>query len=85
MTESFDRERHLAVIPAAVVVRAQHDMDFATRLLHRDTRDEALNDPSLRLTEDERNEVSSRLDDIASMSFQDAMVRIRDAGVVCLG
>jgi hypothetical protein len=85
MTESEHRERHLADIPGAVVVRAQHDMDFATRLLHRDTRDEALNDPSLRLTEDERTELSSRLDDIATMSFQDAMERIRDAGVLCLG
>ena len=85
MTVSGDRERHLSDIPGSVVVRAQHDMEFATRLLHRDTRDEALNDPSLRLTEDERNDLSSRLDDIAAMSFQDAMVQIRAAGVVCLG
>jgi hypothetical protein len=83
MTES--RERHLADIPGSVVVRAQQDMDFATRLLHRDTRDDALNDPSLGLTEDERSDLSGRLDDIAAMSFQDAMERIRDAGVVCLG
>jgi len=83
MTES--REPHLSGVPGSVVVRAQHDMDFATRLLHRDTRDDALNDPSLRLTEDERSELSARLDDIAAMSFQDAMERIRDAGVVCLG
>jgi hypothetical protein len=83
MTES--REPHLAGVPGSVVVRAQHDMDFATRLLHRDTRDDALNDPALRLTEDERSQLSARLDDIAAMSFQDAMERIRDAGVVCLG
>jgi hypothetical protein len=79
------RDRHLADIPGSVVIRAQHDMDFATRLLHRDTRDDALSDPSLRLTEDQRTELSSRLDDIADMSFQDAMERIRDAGVICLG
>jgi hypothetical protein len=83
MTES--RDRHLADIPGSVVVRAQHDMEFATRLLHQDTREEALNDPALRLTEDERRELSSRLDEIAAMSFQDAMVRIRYAGVACLG
>jgi len=83
MTES--REPHLSGVPGSVVVRAQHDMDFATRLLHRDTREDALNDPALRLTEDERSELSARLDDIAAMSFQDAMERIRDAGVVCLG
>ena len=83
MTES--REPHLSGVPGSVVVRAQHDMEFATRLLHRDTREDALNDPALRLTEDERSELSARLDDIAAMSFQDAMERIRDAGVVCLG
>ena len=84
MTESGP-ERHLVEIPGAVVVRAQHDMDFATRLLHRDTRDDALRDPSLRLTEDERRRLSAQLDDIANMSFQEAMERIRDAGVLFLG
>ena len=84
MTEQ-PREQDLSDIPGAVVVRAQHDMEFAVRLLHRDTRDDALNDPRLRLTEDERRDLSARLDDIASMSFTEAMERIRDAGVLSLG
>ncbi len=83
MTEYGDQ--HLPALPASVVVRAENDMDFATRLLHRDTRDEALDDPALGLTDDQRNDLSSRLDDIAGMSFQDAMEQIRDAGVVRLG
>lgn len=83
MTEP--REPSLDDIPASVVLRAQNDMDFATRLLHRDTREEALREPALQLTDDERSDLSARLDDIANMSLQDAMVRIRDAGVVCLG
>jgi hypothetical protein len=85
MTEYPDRGLHLDAVPGAVVERAQNDLDFAVRLLNRDTREEALDDPSLRLTREERSELSSQLDEIAAMSFADAMQRIRDAGVVSLG
>ena len=83
MTDST--EPHLGDIPGALVVRAQHDMDFALKLLHRDTRDEALADASLRLSPDERERLSSLLDEIAAMSFQEALEKIRDVGVTNLG
>jgi hypothetical protein len=71
---------NLSDIPGSVVTKAQQDMDFALRLLHRDTREEALNDPALDLTDEQRQELYSLLDDIAGMSFQDAIQRLRDQG-----
>jgi hypothetical protein len=75
----------LASIPGALVVRAQDDLDFALRLLHRDTREDALNELDLGLTEKEQRELSARIDEIAGMSFQTAIEELRDAGVVQLG
>ena len=83
MTDS--RETDLGDIPGAVVVKAQNDMDFALKLLHQDTREAALADASLRLTEDERYRLSSVLDEIAAMSFVDALEKIRALGVTNLG
>ena len=48
MTDSGETD--LGAIPFAVVVKAQNDMDFALKLLHRDTRDAALADAGLRGT-----------------------------------
>ena len=86
MTESSaGRQKHLSDIPGAVVTLAQNDLEFAVKLLHRDSRDDALNDSRLALTERERSDLSARLDEVADMSFAEAMERIRDAGVLCLG
>jgi hypothetical protein len=75
---------NLSDIPGSVVTKAQQDMDFALRLLHRDTREDALNDPALDLTDEQRQELYSLLDDIASMSFEDAIQRLRDLGTTTL-
>jgi hypothetical protein len=72
-------DNQLVGIPGAVVVRAQQDLDFAVRLLDRDTRDDALRDAGL--DEGAREAVSRRLDEIAEMSFQDALQALRYAGV----
>jgi hypothetical protein len=82
VTESGDE---LAAIPGAVVVRAQDDLEFALRLLHRDTRADALNELELGLTEEEQRELYARLDEIAGMSFETAIGKLRDAGVMSLG
>jgi hypothetical protein len=59
------------------VVRAQQDLAFALNLLQEGTRADALNDPSLELTDEQRAELSPILDEIASMSFQEAIQRLR--------
>jgi hypothetical protein len=69
----------LAGIPAVVVVRAQQDLDFAVRLLNRETRDDALREAGVEEGLLER--VSTRLDEVATMSFQDALQDLRGVGV----
>jgi hypothetical protein len=78
-------EDPLAAIPGALVVRAQDDLEFALRLLHRDTRDDALYELDLGLTEEEHGALSARIDEVAGMSFQTAIEKLRDAGVTQLG
>jgi hypothetical protein len=70
----------LSDIPGSVVTKAQQDLDFALKLLHQDTRADALNEPDLDLTAEQRSELSSILDDIANMSFEQAIQRLRDLG-----
>lgn len=70
----------LSDIPGSVVTKAEHDLDFALKLLHRETRADALNQSELGLTDEQRSELSSILDDIASMSFEEAIQRVRDVG-----
>jgi hypothetical protein len=77
-------EWNLSDIPGSVVNKAQQDTDFALRLLHQDTRDEALNEPSLDLTDEQRQELSSLLDEIASMSFREAIQTLREQGTTTL-
>jgi hypothetical protein len=83
VTRSADEP--LSDIPGALVVRAQDDLEFALRLLHRDTRDEALYELDLGLTEGELGDLSARIDEVAGMSFQTAIEKLRDAGVSQLG
>ena len=75
-------EWSLSDIPGSVVLRAQQDTDFALRLLHRDSREEALSE--LDLTEEQLRDLSPILDEIANLSFQDAIQMIRDQGGVSL-
>jgi hypothetical protein len=72
-------DNQLVGIPGALVVRAQQDLDFAVRLLDRETRGDALREAGLE--EEVREAVSRRLDEIAEMSFQDALQNLRHAGV----
>jgi hypothetical protein len=72
-------DNQLVEIPGALVVRAQQDLDFAVRLLDRDTRDDALREAGLE--KGLREAVSQRLDEVAQMSFQDALRNLRYAGV----
>ena len=73
-------EWHLSDIPGSVVTKAEHDLDFALNLLHEDTRADALSQPELGLTAEQRSELSSILDDIARLTFEEAIQRIRDVG-----
>jgi hypothetical protein len=84
MTEP-EGDRPLVDLPAVVVLRAQNDLDFGVRLLNQDTRAAALSDPALGLTEEEQSRLFSTLDDIANLSFAQAIEQLRDAGVNCLG
>jgi hypothetical protein len=72
-------DNQLVGIPGALVVRAQQDVDFAVRLLDRETRDDALREAGL--DERLREAVSDRLDEIAQMSFRDALQNLRYSGV----
>ncbi|MGY1786402.1 hypothetical protein [Geodermatophilus sp. SYSU D00698] len=76
--------RSLAGFPAPVVLRAVQNRDFAIALLHADTRDSALQDPTLGLTDDQRAELSSRLDEMARMAFRDALDQLRAEGFAAL-
>jgi hypothetical protein len=77
-------EWSLSDIPGSVVLKAQEDTDFALRLLHRDTREEALSDPDLGLSGEQLRELSPILDEIAELSFQDAIQMLRDQGGVSI-
>jgi hypothetical protein len=72
---------YLSDIPQRVVERAQQDMDFSLRLLNRETREDALNEPGLDLTEDELGPLLVALDDIAGMSFREALRALKGAGI----
>jgi hypothetical protein len=80
MTMGQSASDYLADIPGALVIRAQQDLDFAVRLLHRDSRQAAIDELKLGLTDDELNELHERLDAIANMSFQEAVRLLRAAG-----
>jgi hypothetical protein len=74
----------LSDIPGSLVLRAQEDTDFALRLLHRDSREEALSDPALDLSDDQLRALTPILDEIANLSFQEAIQMIRDQGGVSI-
>jgi hypothetical protein len=75
-------EIDLSAIPWSVVIRAQEDPDFALRLLDTATREEAHSDPDLGLSEAQLGDLLPVLDEVAQLSFQDAIQQLRDqAGV----
>lgn len=80
MTVTQAGEEYLADIPGVLVLRAQQDMEFALRLLNRETREQALREAGLSLEGDELYRLSARLDEIASMSFEEILLRLRDLG-----
>jgi hypothetical protein len=69
-------EIDLSAIPGSVVLRAQEDPDFALQLLNADSREDALND--LGLSREQLRELRPILDEVAQMSFQDAIQQLRD-------
>jgi hypothetical protein len=77
-------EWSLSDIPGSVVLRAQQDADFAVRLLHRESRRDALGDDDLGLTDEQQRELFPILDEIAQLSFRDAIRMLRDQGSVVL-
>jgi hypothetical protein len=69
-------EIDLSAIPGSVVLRAQEDPDFALQLLNADSREDALSD--LGLSREQLRELRPILDEVAQMSFQDAIQQLRD-------
>ena len=81
MTTGPMEDGYLSDIPAEIVVRAQQDMNFALRLLNQATREDALREAGLELTDDELGKLHAALDYIASMSFQDVLQALKNVGV----
>jgi hypothetical protein len=76
--------RHLHNVPGVLVVMARQDADFGARVLNPETREEALREAGLveeDYDDDFLHDLNSELDEIARMSFQDAMQTLRDEGV----
>ena len=69
-------EINLSAIPGSVVLRAQEDPDFALQLLNADSREDALS--GLGLSHEQLRELRPILDEVAQMSFQDAIQQLRD-------
>jgi hypothetical protein len=77
-------EWSLSDIPDSVVSRAQEDTNFALQLLDPDRRNDALMDPDLGLSDEQQSELLPILDDVARMSFQEAIQKLRDEGTVSI-
>ncbi len=71
----------LSDIPEPLVEKAQHDMDFALRLLDGDTREAAVREVLPELGDEELEKLLGLLKDIANMSFQDALRALKDSGI----
>ena len=67
-------------IPAALVSGAQKDINFGLSLLHRESREETIRNAGLDLTDDQRSALDARLDEVANMSFQEALDKLREGG-----
>ena len=69
-------EINLSAIPGSVVLRAQEDPDFALQLLDTASRQEALS--GLGLSDEQLQDLLPILDDVAQLSFQEAIQQLRD-------
>jgi hypothetical protein len=69
-------EINLSAIPGSVVLKAQQDPDFALRLLDTASRQEALS--GLGLSDEQLQDLLPILDDVAQLSFQEAIQQLRD-------
>lgn len=69
---------YFANIQEELVRRARGDLDFTLRLLHRESREDAIREVHPKLSGNQLSELHARLDDVANMSFQDALERFRD-------
>ena len=72
---------YLADIQSELVVRAQQDLDFALKLLYQANREDAINEAGVSLTADELEKLHASLDQIAGLSFQEALQALKDVGV----
>ncbi|HLM06672.1 MAG TPA: hypothetical protein VK402_15950 [Blastococcus sp.] len=63
------------------MARAIQDTDFAVSLLQASTRPAALSDPDLGLTPAQQAELHTVLGEIAGLSFEAAMLAIKNEGV----
>jgi hypothetical protein len=75
MTEGTER---FANREEELVRRARGDLDFTLRLLHRESREQAIREIHPHLSDVEMREFHARLDDLARMSFEEALERFRD-------
>jgi hypothetical protein len=66
----------LSAIPGSVVLKAQEDPDFALSLLDTATREDALRD--LGLSDEQVHDLLPILDDVAQLSFQQAIQQLQD-------
>lgn len=66
----------LSAIPGSVVLKAQEDPEFALALLNTGMREEALSD--LGLSDEQITELLPILDDVAGLSFQQAIQQLQD-------
>ena len=81
MTMGATEDGYLADIPGELVVRAQQDVEFALKLLYQGSREDAIRDAGISLTDEQLSKLHSALDQIASMSFQEALQALKDVGV----
>jgi hypothetical protein len=84
MTMGAMGDGYLSGIPGELVVRAQQDTDFALRLLHRESREDAIREAGLDLADEQVSQLHESLDQIANLSFQEALEALRDVGVTRL-
>ena len=69
---------YFANILEELVRRARGDLDFTLRLLHQESREQAIREVHPNLSGDQMSELDAYLDGVANMSFQEALERFRD-------
>jgi len=67
-----------ANFPEELVRHARGNLDFSLRLMHQDSRERAVREVIPNISDAEMRELDVRLEEIANMSFEDALKRFRD-------